>query len=66
MVDRDNIDAPILFADAIEHPEVTATRAVESGEFQPQWFSDALGILCERPVTEFDHCGCDLFREPRK
>lgn len=63
MLYRDDVDTSTLFADSIDHTEVTAPRTVEACEFKPEGLSDPLRVVCKRAVAEFDDGGGDLFGE---
>jgi hypothetical protein len=64
VLDGHDVNTPVLVIDAVDHPVITAPRAVQSFEPKPEWLANPVRIRCERPVAEFNDRRCHLLREP--
>jgi hypothetical protein len=63
VLDRDDVNPVGFVIDAIYHPEIAATRAVQPRQFKPQRLPDALRVFGQRPVDELDDRVPDLGRD---
>jgi hypothetical protein len=59
VVDSDDRHAAAVAVDLVDHPEVTASRAVLSPEVDPQRSAYLVGVLRQAAVDEL---GCTLWR----
>jgi para-aminobenzoate synthetase len=63
VLDGHDVNTPVLVIDAVDHPVVTAPRAVQSFESEPERLADPVRIRRERSVAELNDRRCHLLRE---
>lgn len=63
MMNRDDRQDTSWFVDPVDHPEVTATCAVQAFQVEAQWVTDALRIVTQASVSELHAGHGDLRRE---
>jgi len=59
MVDAEHRDCAFALIDSIQDAVAPAAGAVDTGEFVPEFATDATGILDQRPGDEVDDCSAD-------
>src|SRR5216683_203417 len=65
VLDGDDVDAPALLVDAVDHAVVPAPGAMQAFQPELERLPDPVRVLGQRPVAEFHHRGADLFGQPR-
>jgi hypothetical protein len=64
MVNVEHMNDVGILVDPVDDAVSTAPSPVATSKRTEQWLANAAGVNCERSIAEFQHSGCNRFREP--